>query len=135
MIGFRRLDRYVLRSWISIFILTALGFPLVSVIINLTDSLERLLGRGLTGREILISYVYAVPEHMSQVMPAAVLFATTFTIGALARNSELTAAKASGLSFFRLSLPIFVAAAFASVLAVIVGEMAPGATARSSELQ
>ena len=129
------LDRYVLSSWVRIFILTALGFPIVSILINLTDTLNRLLDRGLTMREIAWSYVYSVPENMFLVMPAAVLFATVFTVGAMGRHSELTAAKAGGQSFHRLMLPIFVAAAFASVLAFVVGELAPGATARQLELQ
>ena len=47
-------------------------------------------------------------------MPAAVLFATVFTVGAMGRHSELTAAKAGGLSFYRLMLPVFVAAALAT---------------------
>ncbi len=135
MIGIRILDRYVLRSWVTIFGLTALGFPLVSVIINATDNLEKLLDRGLTGKEILVSYIYAVPEHMSQVMPAAVLFATVFTIGTLGRNSEITAAKAGGQSFLRLCLPIFLASVAAFGLALVVAEIAPGATIRSLELQ
>src|ERR671914_1728255 len=108
--GLRQLDRYVLESWIRIFVLTALGFPIVSILINLTDTLNRLLDRGLTMREIAFSYVYSIPENMFLVMPAAVLFATVFTIGAMGRHSELTAAKASGLSFHRLVLPIFIAA-------------------------
>ena len=43
-----KLDRYVLSSWVRIFVLTALGFPIVSIMINLTDTLNRLLDRGLT---------------------------------------------------------------------------------------
>jgi lipopolysaccharide export system permease protein len=129
------LDRYVLSSWIRIFVLTALGFPIVSILINLTDTLNRLLDRGLTMREIAWSYVYSIPENMFLVMPAAVLFATVFTVGAMGRHSELTAAKAGGQSFHRLMLPVFAAAAVASVLAFIVGELAPGATARQLELQ
>ena len=42
------LDRYVVGSWFRIFFLTALGFPLVSILINLTDTLNRLLDRGLS---------------------------------------------------------------------------------------
>jgi lipopolysaccharide export system permease protein len=133
--GLRQLDRYVLHSWVRIFVLTALGFPLVSILINLTDTLNRLLDRGLTMKQIAISYVYSVPENAFLVMPAAVLFATVFTVGAMGRHSELTAAKAGGQSFHRLMRPIFVAAAFASVLAFVVGELAPGATARQLELQ
>ena len=131
----RHLDRYVLWSWVRIFGLTALGFPIVSIMINLTDSLNRLLDRGLTMKEIAISYVYSIPENAFLVMPAAVLFATVFTVGAMSRYSELTAAKAGGQSFHRLMRPIFIAAGVASVLAFLVGELAPGATARQLEIQ
>ena len=68
-------------------------------------------------------------------MPAAVLFATVFTVGALGRNSELTAAKAGGQSFHRIS-------AAALPLGVVRGlprrrgrRLSPGATARQLELQ
>jgi lipopolysaccharide export system permease protein len=131
----RTLDRYVFGSWLRIFVLTALGFPLVSILINLTDTLNRLLDRGLTMREIVVSYVYSIPENAFLVMPAAVLFATVFTVGAMGRHSELTAAKAGGMSFHRLVSPIFVAAVLATGLAFVVGEMAPGATARQAEIQ
>ena len=131
----RALDRYVLGSWVRIFVLTSLGFPVVSIMINLTDNLNKLLDRGLTMQQIAMSYVYSIPENMFIVMPAAVLFATVFTVGGMGRYSELTAAKASGQSFHRLMLPVFVAAAFATGLAFMVGEMAPGATAKEQELQ
>ena len=131
----RTLDRYVFGSWLRIFVLTALGFPLVSILINLTDTLNRLLDRGLTPREIVVSYIYSIPENAFIVMPAAVLFATVFTVGAMGRHSELTAAKASGMSFHRVVLPILVASALATVLAFVVGEVAPGATARQAEIQ
>src|SRR6266545_4677519 len=135
MILARTLDRYVVSSWLRIFILTALGFPLVSILINLTDTLNKLLDRGLTMRDIVVSYVYSVPENMFLVMPAAVLFATVFTVGAMGRHSELTAAKAGGQSFHRLMLPIFIASVCATGLAFVVGEISPGATARQAELQ
>ena len=128
----RTLDRYVFGSWFRIFVLTALGFPLVSILINLTDTLNKLLDRGLSTREIVVSYIYSIPENVFIVMPAAVLFATVFTVGAMGRHSELTAAKAGGLSFHRLMLPIFVARSLATVLAFVVGELAPGATAHAA---
>ncbi len=131
----RTLDAYVLRSWVRIFVITALGFPLVSIVINLIDFLDKWLSRGLTAGQIALSYFYSIPENVSLVMPAAVLFATVFTVGALSRNSELTAAKAGGQSFYRLMRPIFLAAFGASILAVVVGELAPGSTARMNEIQ
>jgi len=53
----------------------------------------------------------------------------------MGRHSELTAAKAGGQSFHRLILPVIIAAALASGLAFVVGELAPGATARQMEIQ
>ena len=134
MIG-RLLDRYVLRQWLKLFAITALGFPLVSILINLTDSLNKLLDRGLTVRQIVVSYIYSIPENMFLVLPAAVLFATVFTVGNMARHSELTAAKASGQSFQRLLLPMAIAAIGATALGIVVGELAPGSTARQLEIQ
>jgi lipopolysaccharide export system permease protein len=97
--------------------------------------LSKLLDRGLTMKEITISYVYAIPEYAFLVMPAAVLFATVFTIGTLGRHSEIIAAKAGGRSFYRLVAPIIGASAAAVLLAFTVGEVAVGAEARKLELQ
>ena len=129
------LDRYVLASWIKIFLLTAVGFPLVQVLLNATDRVGRLLERNLSAGTIALSYVYQLPESMSQMIPAATLFATVFTLGPLSRHSELTAAKAGGVSFHRILLPLVFAAAFASVASFYVGELSTRASARALELQ
>ena len=50
--GLRQLDRYVLSTWLRLFVLAALGLPLVAIFFNLTDMLSKLLDRGLTMREI-----------------------------------------------------------------------------------
>ena len=62
---------------------------------------------------------------MFLVLPAAVLFATVFSIGAFTRHSEVTAAKASGVSFHRLVVPILFGALFASMLDLGLGEIVP----------
>src|SRR5215210_5911820 len=111
----RQLDRYVLGSWVRLFILAAIGLPLVAIFFNLTDMLSKLLDRGLTMKEITISYVYAIPEYAFMVMPAAVLFATVFTVVNMSRHSELTAAKAGGQSFHRIVRPLFIASGLAVV--------------------
>jgi len=133
--GLTILDRYVLRSWIRIFLLTAVGFPVVSVLIKITDEMRKLLGKGLTVPEILHSYVYVLPEEIAMVMPASVFFATVFTLGAMSRNAEIIAAQAGGMSFHRLARPIFAAAAAAAVLAFAVGELSVTASSKSLELQ
>lgn len=135
MMQIRLLDRYLLRSWIKLFLVTAVGFPVVAVLTEMVQELNDLLGRGLTVRQIVVSYIYGIPAWASIVMPAAVLFATIFTVGNMARHSEVTAAKAGGDSFHRLVAPLFVAAVGAVLLAMAVGELAVTASARQVELQ
>jgi lipopolysaccharide export system permease protein len=53
-----------------------------------------------------------------------------FTIGAVTRYSEITAAKASGVSFYRFIAPIFVGAAGAMVLGLGLGALAPSWNAK-----
>ena len=131
----RLLSRYVLGQWIRIFLLAAIGLPVVSVLVYLTDRLNRLLDRGLTPQTIALTGVFALPWNIWQMIPAAALFATVFTIGPLSRHSEITAAKAGGVSFRRLVLPLFGAAAIAAVLTYVTGEVATETTARQLELE
>ena len=121
----RALDRYVFTEFWKIFVATALGFPILVNIIDLTDNLDKYLGQNLGAGRIALSYLYWLPDSMFMILPAAVLFATVFSIGALTRHSEITAAKASGISFYRFIAPIFVGAVFATVLGLILGELAP----------
>jgi lipopolysaccharide export system permease protein len=128
------LDRYIAAEFTKIFISTTLGFPVLLTIIDLTDSLDKYLSRNLAPSAIALSYVYWIPENIFMVLPAATLFSTVFTIGALTRHSEITAAKASGISFHRLTLPIYVLAVFAAGLTLVLSELAPLGSRRRSEL-
>ena len=128
------LDRYVFKEFWKILVTTALGFPLLLVVIDLTDNLEKFLARKLPRHDIALSYLYWIPESMFMVLPAAVLFATVFSIGALTRHSEITAAKASGISFYRLMLPIFVGAILTAGLDLALAEVVPITNARRNDL-
>ncbi|HEY0528050.1 MAG TPA: LptF/LptG family permease [Gemmatimonadaceae bacterium] len=130
----RALDRYVFLEFWKIFVTTALGFPILVNIIDLTDNLDKYLGQHLSGGRIALSYVYWLPDSMFMVLPAAVLFATVFAIGALTRHSEITAAKASGISFYRFIAPIFVGAVLATILGLLLGEVAPITNKRRLEI-
>ena len=130
----RPLDRYVFTEWSKIFLATALGLPFLLVIIDLTDHLQAYLDRNIPRADIALSYVYWMPQSMFMAMPAAVLFATVFSIGNFTRHSEVTAAKASGISFYRLIMPILFGAVLAAGLDLVIGEMVPITDARRNDL-
>src|SRR3954468_18872097 len=106
----RPLDRYVFKEFWKIFSVTAVGFPILLVIIDLTDNLGKYLNRNIPRRDLAMSYVYWIPGSIFMVLPAAVFFATVFSIGGFTRHAEITAAKASGISFYRLIAPILLRA-------------------------
>jgi lipopolysaccharide export system permease protein len=127
------LDRYLLGDWIRILVVTALGFPLIVIAFGLTDNLDEHLARKIPPRAIALGYAYSLPDNIFMALPAAVLFATVFSIGSMNRHSELTAAKASGRSVRRTVAPVLAAAAVTSVAALALGEWAPVATTRNLE--
>src|SRR5215207_1989634 len=131
---FGPLDRYVFIEWWRIFLSTALGLPILLVIIDLTDHLQKYLDRNIPRADIALSYVYWMPQSMFMAMPAAVLFATVFSIGTFTRHSEITAAKASGVSFYRIIAPIMLGALLAAMLDLVVAEIVPITDARRSDL-
>ena len=130
----RPLDRYVFGEFWKIFMATALGFPLLLIVFDLTDNLDTYLNRELTQTDLLLSYVYWLPDSVFLILPAAVLFATVFSIGGLTRHSEITAAKASGISFYRVIAPIFAGAMLATLAGLTLGELAPFTNRKRQEL-
>jgi lipopolysaccharide export LptBFGC system permease protein LptF len=128
------LDRYILREWLKIFVVTAFGFPLIVLLIELADNLDDYLVRGLEPGAIALAYVFSLPDKIFLILPAAVLFATVFSLGSMSRHSELAAAKASGRSFYRMFVPIFFASVMAAGTGFMIGEVAPPATRRHLEL-
>jgi lipopolysaccharide export system permease protein len=136
MIGrvMRPLDRYVFGEFWKIFVVTALGFPILVIVIDLTDNLEKYLNKRVPRSDIALSYLYWLPDSMFMILPAAVLFATVFSVGNFTRHSEITAAKASGISFYRMILPIIVGALLAATLDLGLGEVVPITNAKRADL-
>ena len=71
---------------------------------------------------------------METVFLGCFLFGVVFTVGALGRYSELTAAKASGISFHRMVRPLLVASLAAALLDLGLTDLAPVTSARRAEL-
>jgi lipopolysaccharide export system permease protein len=130
----RPLDRYVFGEFWKIFLVTSVGFPVLVIVIDLTDNLEKYLNKKVPQADIALSYLYWLPDSMFMILPAAVLFATVFSVGNFTRHSEITAAKASGISFYRLILPILLGALFAATLDLGLGEVVPITNAKRADL-
>lgn len=121
------LDRYLLRQFIATMLGLVLGLPLLFIVADVTDNLDKYLSRGISRGDVALSYLYFFPQAIYWALPIAGLVATVFTIGNMTRHQEITAAKAGGVSFYRLIAPLLVMAAVLSVGAVALGELIPAA--------
>ena len=130
------LDRYVLKQWLATFLLSAVGVPAVAVIIDLSERFGRAFAiSNIPVGQILLGQVFLFPSKMAILVPAAVLFATVFTLNGMGRHSELTAVQGGGISFYRLIAPMLILATLAVPADYELQELASYSTTRQKELQ
>ena len=104
------LDDYILREF-----LTTLGLVLATfVMLLLVFTFFELIGDIIRNRTPFMTVgdylVNLTPSMIYTITPLSVLLAVLVTFGALQRNNELTAMKATGISLYRVALPVVVIA-------------------------
>ena len=102
------LDYYIIKKFTSIFAIIMICFIVIFVLVDIIDHLDKFIDKNLTSKEIIKYYLYTTPSIISIAIPMSLLISTIFTFGNLQKNNEVTAFKASGISVFRISLPIFI---------------------------
>lgn len=130
----RVLDRYVIRQFLRLFLTFSLAAPLLFIIFDLTDNIDRMLDRGLGPREVALSYAYQYPQFVLWAFPIAALIATVFSVNGMARHFEVTAAKAGGVSFRRLFITLPVLGVFLTAAGLALGELVPRTTRLRAEV-
>ena len=128
------LDRYIARQFVGTFLALVFGLPFLFIVTDLTDNLDKYISRGLNFPMVVRAEAYQLPLFFYYSFPIAALVATVFTIGGMTRHQEITAAKAGGVSFYRLLRPIVLLASLLSVIALGLSELVPVSTTKRSEL-
>lgn len=111
----RILDEYVIREFITIFLLVESAFVLLVLVSTFFDLVGDILRNHIQLAIVGAYLVNLTPSMIYQIAPLAVLIAALVTFGVLNRNSEIIAMKATGISLYRLVIPI---TAIAAALAV-----------------
>ena len=115
MVLFKRLDRYLLRSFFTTLLVVGLATGLTIIVVNMVEELRDFIDHQVPLLNILEYYLYFGGWTLKSFFPFFVLLASLFSISLMARRNELLAMKASGLSLYRLALPYIIVAAFLSV--------------------
>jgi LPS export ABC transporter permease LptG/LPS export ABC transporter permease LptF len=111
----RILDEYVVREFLNMFLLVLAGFVLLMLVFTFFDLVGDIIRNHVPLTTVGAYLVNLTPDMLYQIAPLAVLIATLVTFGVLNRNSEIIAMKATGISLYRLVVPIVSIAAVLSV--------------------
>ena len=117
------LDRYILNRFIKNFIWLSLTFLVIFVLVDLVENVDRFIDKGAASLDIFIYYIYYVPWIFIIVSPIGLLLSANFTGSGFAKNYEIIAGKSSGLSIFRLGLPIYIFGFLWSIVILGFGEL------------
>lgn len=118
----RLLDRYVLRELLTPFAYCLGAFVIFWVSSDLFNRLSDFRDARLTFADVAEYYLVKSPEVIAIVLPVALLLALLYGLTQHARNHEITAMRAAGISLWRLAAPYLVVGFLASVGLLIINE-------------
>lgn len=129
------LDRYVIKTFTSVFLLVLLSGVSVYVIADLSETIDEIIRNNVPRSVVIDYYKYMSLQIFYEIAPVLVLITTLITFSLLSRTNEVTVIKALGVSLYRLSLPALVAAALVMGLcAFLESEVLPASNQRVAQL-
>ena len=119
----RIIDRYVTTQFIVTLGAALIAFVIIYVLIDLIENLDTFIDNKAPFSIVVKYYFLYIPFMANLTLPVAVLLSCLFTIGHMVRYNESVALKASGVSLYRILLPLFRIGVLISVLALLFSEL------------
>ncbi len=117
------LARYILKQLIIPFACCFLGFMFLFFISDLQDELGDMLKKeNQSTLEVIFYFLMVLPDKIPLVTPMSLLLGTMYCFANLNRHNEINAMRSSGISIFKLSIPVFIFTSFLSIAIFIVNE-------------
>ena len=116
----KKLDRFILKSFIGPFIAILLVVVFILVMQFLWLYIDELVGKGLSLKIILEFLGWGSITMLPLSLPLATLLSAMMTLGTLGENNELLAIKAAGISLQRILIPLGLACMVISIGAFFV---------------
>ncbi|HUA20595.1 MAG TPA: LptF/LptG family permease [Bryobacteraceae bacterium] len=104
------IDGYVLRSFLFYFLLLLVSFVLMTHVYTFFELLSDIVKNHITMFRVFTYLFFLTPQLIYDSAPISVLVAVLIVFGILTKHNEITAIKASGVSLYRLAVPVLAAA-------------------------
>jgi LPS export ABC transporter permease LptF/LPS export ABC transporter permease LptG len=130
------LDRYIGAAYLRMLGLALAASYLIFFLVELKGLLDAVVARKQPGILIVNYFAYFAPGALVLTLPFAVMIAAVLSVTLLARQGEITALKASGMSARRICLPIiFLTVFLCGALHLIDDRIAPETNRRAQSVK
>jgi lipopolysaccharide export system permease protein len=116
------IDRYILATVLVPLFYCLMAFLMLFIIFDLFNNLSDFIEAGTPLPLILKFYVFLLPSTVMFIAPISILLAVLYGLSQLTRSNELTAMRASGVSLYRLMVPILCIGVMASLIVAFINE-------------
>jgi lipopolysaccharide export system permease protein len=116
------INRYITKEFLKLFSLWSASFYLIFFVIELFERINTIIVYKAPLYLILEYFLYQIPPFLTQTLPFSTLLAALITLGVLARNNEVVALKAHGVSAYRIMFPLLILAASVTVFIFLLNE-------------
>ena len=110
----KKLDQYLIKRFWLVLSLSIIGFISIFIIVDLIENIDRFMDNHVPLNIIIKYYIYTLPWFINIGLPMSVLISTVFSFGTIVKDNEWTAMKASGISIYRITIPLILSGIFIS---------------------
>jgi LPS export ABC transporter permease LptG len=108
-------DTYILSTFLFYFVLLLASFLMMTHVYTFFELLGDIVKNNIAFQRVLMYLFFLTPRVVYDSTPISVLVAVLVTFGVMSKNNEVTAFKASGVSLYRLAVPVLIASLVLSV--------------------
>lgn len=132
----RLMDMYLLRRFSSYFLLLMIVFIFLFEAFTFFELLDDIARHRVPFLIVADYFRYLTPYLLYNLAPLGALVAVLVTLGVMSKNNEIVACKASGISLYRLAIPLLLAGlALAAVMILLDQTYLPYANQRQDALR
>lgn len=103
------IDTYVLSEFLFYFFVWLLSFVLLTQVFTFFELLSDVIRNQIPMEKVFRYHLFLTPKLIYDSTPYSVLVGVLITFSIMAKQNEVTAFKASGVSLYRLAMPILLA--------------------------
>jgi len=103
------IDTYVLSEFLFYFFVWLVSFVLLTQVFTFFELLSDVIRHQIPMEKVLRYHLFLSPKLIYDSSPLSILVAVLITFSVMSKQNEVTAFKASGVSLYRLSVPILLA--------------------------